>query len=272
MVPALANCVLPVLAGMVPSGLRYGSSYVVEFEPDSPWFETSLTMAAEALKSGMRTEYHVFIHPPSEVRDALSKLGLDVERLEHEDSLRILDTYDVMTGLAAPETPAGMRSKGREPIETHHSFNLEGWSGRVVKLLKEGVADDEKRWLHLDDNTSVLNHYSEERMIIDTWRERFVPYARVRELVLVNSLVAGVASEGFYKHFEALCDGIIDMTSREEAGRFEHYARVRTMRGGSIDSRWRRLQLLDNGGVTMDTGPVKEKGLGLGGWLKGPRK
>ena len=268
----MATCMLPMFAGMIPGGLRYGSSYVVEFEPDSPWFEMSLTMAAEALIDGLKTEYHVFIHPPSEVRESLSKLGLDVERLEREDSLRILDTYDVMTGLAAPETPAGMRSKGREPIETHHSFNLEGWSGRVLNAIKQGVTQDEKRWLHLDDNTSIINHYSEERTIIDTWRERLVPYARVRELVLVNSLVSGVASENFYKHFEALCDGIIDLQSREEAGRFEHYARVRTLRGGSVDSRWRRLRLLSNGGIKTDSGPVKERGLGLGGWLKGPRK
>src|SRR2546425_11491564 len=104
----------------------------------------SLTMAAEALIDGLKPEYHVFIHPPSEVRESLSKLGLDVERLEREDSLRILDTYDVMTGLAAPETPAGKRSKGREPIETHPSFHLEGWSAKVLKAIKQGGAQDEK--------------------------------------------------------------------------------------------------------------------------------
>lgn len=263
---------LRLFSDMVPAGLRYGSSYVVEFEPDSPWFEVSLTMAGDALRQGMRTEYHTFNHPPDEVRGSLRRMGLDVEKLENADLLRILDTYDVMTGLAAPETPAGMKLKGREPYETHQSFNLRDWSSRVVNLIREGVADDEKRWLHLDDNTSILNHYSEEKTIIDTWRERFVPYVKIRELILVNSIVTGVASDAFYKHFEALCDGIIDLKSREENGRFEHYVRVRTVRGGSCDSRWRRLRLLDSGEVKVEAGAVKERGLGLGGWLKGPRK
>src|SRR2546427_4975253 len=257
---------LPMFAGMIPGGLRYGSSYVVEFEPDSPWFEMSLTMGAEALIDGLKPEYHVFLHPPSEVRESLSKLGLDVERLEREDSLRILDRYDVMTGLAAPETAAGMRSKGREPIETHHSFNLEGWSGRVLNAIKQGVTQDEKRWLHLDDNTSIINHYSEERTIIDTWRERLVPYARVRELVLVNSLVSGVASENFYKHFEALCDGIIDLQSREEAGRFEHYARVRTLRGGSVGSSPRVTRPIGYGGWKLYSCAWVARGPSRGGW------
>ncbi len=265
---------LPILKGMVPGGLRYGSHYVVEYDSDSPWYETSLTITGEALKQGVRTEYHVFAHPPDDVRENLARLGLNVSRLEQEDTLRILDTYDVMTGLATPEKPAGMQSKGREPFETHHSFNLVDWSSRVVTMIKQGVAEDEKKWLHLDDNTSILNHYSEEKLIIDTWRTRFIPYARVRELAMIHSFVTGVASDSFYKNFEALCDGIIDLRSLEEEGRFEHYARARTIRGTISDSRWRRLQVLETGEVKVDPSPAKIKALeiGLGGWLKGPGK
>jgi len=259
---------------MVPGGLRYGSHYVVEYDSDSPWYETSLTITAEALRQGARTEYHVFAHPPNDVRENLSRLGLNIRKLEEEDTLRILDTYDVMTGLADPEKLAVMQSTGREPYETHHSFNLVDWSSRVVTLIKQGVAEDEKKWLHLDDNTSILNHYSDEKVIIDTWRTRFIPYARVRELAMVNSFLTGVASETFYKNFEALCDGIIDLRSLEEEGSFEHYARVRTIRGTSSVSRWRRLQLLDTGEVRVEPTPAKAKALeiGLGGWLKGPGK
>ena len=116
--PALA-----ILEDLVPNGIRFGSSYLVEFGPDSPWYETSLTIAASALRNGARTEYHTYMHPPHEVRESLTKLGLNVKELERKDQLRILDTYDVMTGLAHPETPEGMRSKGREAYE-HQSFDL----------------------------------------------------------------------------------------------------------------------------------------------------
>jgi len=82
------------------------------------------------------------------------------------------------------------------------------------------------------------------------------------------------ASETFYRNFEALCDGIIDLRSLEEEGRFEHYARVRTIRGTSSDSRWRRLQLMETGEVKVESSPSKMKApeIGLGGWLKGPGK
>ncbi len=259
---------------MVPGGLSYGGHYVVEYDPESPWYETSLTITAEALSLGIRTEYHVFTHPPDYIRQDLARLGLDPKRLEDEDSLRILDTYDVMTGLAAPEKPEAMGRKGREPFETHHQFDLVHWSSKVETMIKQGVAEEEKKWLHLDDNTSILNHYTDEKLIIDTWRTRFLPYARVRELAMIHSFVTGIASDTFYRNFEALCDGIFDMRSMEEEGSIRHYARARTIRGTVSDTRWRRLQLSNSGRVQFDSSPAKlpESNIGLGGWLKGPGK
>ncbi len=120
---------LGILEELVPGGIRYGASYLVEFGPESPWYETALRVASEALKHGIRTEYHTYVHPPDEVREALARQGLKVEELEHKDTLRILDTYDAMTGLASPETPSGMKSKGRVPYE-HQSFDITHWSSR----------------------------------------------------------------------------------------------------------------------------------------------
>ena len=264
---------LPILKHMVPGGLHYGGHYMVEYDPDSPWYEASLTIAAEALNQGVRTEYHVFTHPPDHIRQDLARLGLDTKRLEQEDTLRILDTYDVMTGLAAPEQPEAMGRKGRQPFETHN-FDLVHWSSKVETMLKQGVAEEEKKWLHLDDNTSILNHYSDEKVILDTWRTRFLPYARVRELAMIHSFVTGIASDTFYRNFEAMCDGIFDLRSQEEAGSFQHYARARTMRGTAINTRWWRLELGSNGQVHVDssTAKMEEPNIGLGGWLKGPGK
>ena len=120
---------------MVPGGLQYGGHYVVEYDPDSPWYEISLTLTAEALNQGVHTEYHVFTHPPDHIRQDLTRLGLDIKRLEREDQLRILDTYDVMTGLAAPEKPEAMGRKGREPFDTSHL--------RPGPLEQQGRDDDQ---------------------------------------------------------------------------------------------------------------------------------
>ncbi len=232
---------LPILEKLIPEGLRYGANYVVEFDPSSLWYETSLTMTAQAVKSGIRTEYHIFQHVPAEVREALTKLGLDIKKSEDEGIFRILDTYTVTTGLGRPED----RGKSYESM----SFNLSDWSIAVARVVKEGASQEEKRWLHIDDNTSVLNQYSDEKTFIDIWRTRAIPYARARELAMIHSHVIGVASNAFYRQFEQLCDGTLDFKSEEIADQIGHYARVRSLRGQAVDSRWRRLRLLDNGEV-----------------------
>jgi KaiC/GvpD/RAD55 family RecA-like ATPase len=71
---------------------------------------------------------------------------------------------------------------------------------------------------------------------------------------------------------ESLCEGIFDLKSKEEGGRVEHYLRVRTIRGKAHDSRWRRLKMENNGEVTLGTVPPYAPELGIGGWLKGPKK
>lgn len=261
---------LAILDVLVPDGIKYGASYLVEFGPDSPWFETSLTIAASALRTGSRTEYHTYMHPPREVREAFSRMGLNVKDLELKDHLRILDTYDVMTGLAQAETPVGMRAKGREAYE-HQSFDLNHWSSKVVTMIREGVVDDEKNWLHIDDNTSTMCHYTDEKQMIDTWRTRIIPYAKVRGLAMLHSVMMGIASDSFYKQFESLCDGIIEFRSSDEGGQVEHFARTRTLRGTSSDNRWRKLELHNDGSVTIDR-DQKPRELGIGGWLKGPKK
>lgn len=261
---------LTILEDLVPSGIRFGASYLVEFGPDSPWYETSLTMASSALRTGARTEYHTYMHPPQEVREFLTRLGLDVIDLEQKDQLRILDTYDVMTGLAKAETPEGMRRKGREAYE-HQSFDLNHWSSRVVKIIRDGVADDEKQWLHIDDNTSTMCHYTDEKLMIDIWRTRIIPYAKMRSLAMFHSVMMGIASDSFYKQFESLCDGIIEFKNRDDGSQVEHFARVRTLRGMSSDNRWRRLQLQSNGSVRIDR-DSRPREFGIRDWLKGPEK
>lgn len=265
-----AGLVLAILEELVPNCVRYGATYLVEFGPDSPWFEASLTVAASALRNGIRTEYHTYMHPPQEVRESLTRLQLSVKDFEKKDQLRILDTYDVMTGLAHPETPEGLRSKGREAYE-HQSFDINHWSQKVVNIIREGVAEDEKYWLHIDDNTSIMSNYTDEKSIINVWRTRIIPYAKIRGLAMFHSVMTGILSDSFYKQFESLCDGIIEFRSGEEAGRIEHYARVRTIRGMHSDTRWRRLRLNNEGLVMVDTS-AKPKGLGISGWVKGPSK
>ena len=238
---------LQFLESLVPGGIGFGSILLVEFEPHSVWYEASLTATAQALRLGSRTEYHTFQHIPNDVRATLSRLELDVKRLENDGVLKIVDSYTCQTGLGDPET----RVDDRHSVASR-SLKLSDWSISTAQEIKAGVPEEDKRWLHIDDNTSVLNRYNGENAIIDYWRTRGIPETRVEEAVVLHSLLVGVASDAFYKQFESLCDGIIDFKSEEKSGQIEHYVRARIMRSRPNDSRWRRLKILENGEVTLE--------------------
>src|SRR5437879_11418003 len=80
---------------MVPRGFSYGKNYLVEFDPHSLWYEASLTIATHSLKRGIKTDYHTFTHIPDEIREAFANLGLNVKKLEDDNTLRIVDSYSL---------------------------------------------------------------------------------------------------------------------------------------------------------------------------------
>ncbi len=262
----MSTVTVPILNELAPDGFRYGHAYLVEFEPHSLWYEASFSIAAAAIREGIRTEYHTFMHPVGEVRDALTRLGLNVEGSERNGLLRIYDTFTKSLDLPHPERPSGETGSHQTT-----SFSLPKWNEAMAKSAKEGVPDAEKKWLHIDDNTSVFTQSNDEKEIVQAWRTRFLPWARVRELVLIMSVVSGGASEAFYKQSESLYDGIFDFISREEGGKIAHYARVRTMHGKPFDTRWRPLKLQDDGGVKLGSKSRKNEELGIRRWLKGSR-
>jgi len=233
---------LPILKELIPEGVEYGSNLLIEFEPKSIWYEASLTIAEQALKTGIKTEYHTFQRAPNEIRKALAKLALDPGAIEAKGDLVVIDSHTVQTGFGQPETLGDLVSQ---------SVKLSDWSIGFVKQLKAGLKDEEMRWLHVDDNTSILLEYNQEKDFIDFWRTRVIPYNRACESVLVWSMVSGVASEAFYRKLESLCDGVLEFKSAEREGSLGQFVRVSSIRGRTVDSRWRRLKCQDNGEVTM---------------------
>ncbi len=235
---------IPILNELVPGGFEYGQLLLVVFEPDSIWYETSLTIAAKSIRNGTRIEYHTYEHIPSETREALAALGLNVKQLEEEDKLRILDSYTGQTGLGSPETPA----KSKVPIQP---LKLSDSSIDFAQHLKAGIPEADKRILHIDDNWSVMLQYNDEKTVINFGRTRMIPWARARETTYMVPNMRGIASDVFFDQLESIFDGIIDFRSEEKSGQVEHLVRVRLMRRKKYDSRWHKLQILDNGEVAL---------------------
>jgi len=235
---------LPLLNGLVKGGFEYGQLLLVVYEPDSLWYDASLTIAARSIKDGVRVEYHTYEHVPSRIRGAFAALGLDVKKLEEDDKLRLLDSYTMQTGLGSPKK-ASKSKIAVQPVKLSES------SIDFAQQIKAGIPEIDRGWLHIDDNWGIMLQYNDEKTILNFSRTRMPFWVSARETTLIIPIMTGIASEAFYKQYLAVFDGIIDFRSEEKSGQVEHFVRVRLMRRKKYDSRWHKLQTLENGEVAL---------------------
>ncbi len=239
---------LPLFNDLLPAGLRFGANYLVEFEPHSLWHEASLSLCVQALRQGIRTDYHTFTHAPDDVRRQLAALDHRIVELEAHDTFRIWDSYTTQTSYGGPLDP-GRTTPGE--LRDNSSLKMSDWEQLESEELAEGYDDADRGRLHIDDNTSVLVQFNDEKSVFEHHRTRTAPYVRKLGLSALHSVVRGAYSDSFYSQFEAFCDGIIDFKAQEEGGRIEQYLRIRACRGETFDSRWHRIRLSPTGEVVF---------------------
>jgi len=182
---------VPLLNDLAPDGFFYGGHYIIEFTPDSLWYETSVTITALALKQGIKTEYHVFNHPPADALDAISALGVDARKLEKDGLLSIWDAYTETVeyesrGNTPEDQDKGRRGGWGETVDRKSDpsrpLNIEKGAEHWIKAGTDGFKDEEKGWLHLDDNTATFLQYNDEKTFVKFWRLGPLPYGiRARE-------------------------------------------------------------------------------------------
>jgi class 3 adenylate cyclase len=230
--PVPGKVVTPLLEAMVPDGLHFGGNYLVEFEPSSPWYETSTTIAAQSIRRGLKVEYHSFHRTVVDVARALEALGISVEREESRGTLRIIGSF------ASAELGKPSRQRTRSGFLSNRPPDLARWGREIRRQIDIGFQKSERGWIHIDDNTSLLLQYVDEESLLNSWRTTFIPWGRAREMLTINGFVKGVAPETFYRKAESIYDGVFDMVTTEEEGRLEHYIRARRLQGESFDSSW----------------------------------
>lgn len=162
-----ANSVhIPFFSELIPGGIEYGSVLLVEFEPQSCWYEAAYTLAAQAVQQGLKTDLHIFQHNPRTVREAMKGFGLDVKMLEDADLLRFIDSYSVQVGVGKADVP-----KGADAFKTS-SVKLEDWAKAAAAQMSAEIPESEKNRVHIDDSTAILSRYNDEDELIDYWRTR----------------------------------------------------------------------------------------------------
>ncbi len=240
---------LTLISGIPPESFRYGTVVLLEFEPHSPWYETSITLAGNALAAHARTDYHTFQHVPGDVEESLTRLGVDVPKARAGQLFRLIDSYSPHTGIVTPVH--------HPPYEfASQSLRISDWKKGTGGVLSESA---ERHLVHIDENDSVLLDENPEREVIDFFRTRAFEAARKRDFLFVHAFMTGVHSGAFYRQFESLADAVIDLRSREFEGHLEHLLRVRTIRGIAADSRWRLLTVTPRGEVRV-LGPARVGG------------
>jgi KaiC/GvpD/RAD55 family RecA-like ATPase len=232
---------VPFLEFLGSSGLEPGRILLFEFEPHSVWYEASYTIAAQAIRAGIRTDYHVFQHDPADVTEALARLGVQVRAARREGIFRLIDSYTVQ-GKLAP-------SKRTEPYGfASLSLRLKDWKRGTLRVLRE---PGERDILHIDDNDSLLATANSEDEILDFFQGRAFAAARNKRITFFHGFSTGVHSARFYHRLESWVDGIIDFAARENRGQIDQVARARVLRGSTVDSRWRLLQVTRRGEVKI---------------------
>lgn len=247
---------LPLLREIVPSGIEFPTVLCVEFDPQAVWFEVALTLVAQALRAGVPTDLHLFQRSPRDVVRVLQGLGLEPAALRSSGALRIIDTFHPQTGLGPRESSAGP-----EPVFT--TMQLSEWGAVAERHFAEGIPSAERGRFHIDDNMQALARYNSEDEILDHWRTRVLPMFRASESILLNAISFQTLSPSFYPRFESLCDGVLEVRVVESGDRIDQRIRLRSLRGGRVDTRWRALRVTERGEATLDARKSSESPLSV---------
>lgn len=143
---------LPLIGDLTKGSLPPGSNILVEFDPASQWYNTSLTIAAGWLRGGGNVSYYVYTRSPDSIRSRLGGLGLRVEQLEEEGRLGIHDWYTATLG---------QKSKEENAVDSLKVADLSiGFANVIFRGEGGPVAPG---FLVIEENFSVPDRFNEER-------------------------------------------------------------------------------------------------------------
>lgn len=229
---------LPLIEDLTKEPVPSGFNILVEFDPTSEWYYSSITMAAGWLKSGGIVAYNTTLHPPSKIRSQFALLGLTPETLEKEGRLEIWDWYTL--------------TLGQKPTEalTVDSLKVQDLSIIFGRLMKRQLGGPAANVLAIMDNYSSIARFNDERAWVEFMLTRNVPSGRSIGCV-IDAIIRELHSEWVYKNLEAAYDGVVDFRLEETGEGTRSLIRIRSMRNIHFDRRWHELNADQSFDVTL---------------------
>jgi KaiC/GvpD/RAD55 family RecA-like ATPase len=247
---------VPLLAQLIPDGVKPGTIFTVEFDPDSQWFSIAVTMIAGFLQAKNHAVYVCQVRPTETAKESISALGIDVEESIRTDALDFDDFYTAtLTGgriedaSSGPErTEEGLRVRSLKvqdlSVEFRKSTKLASEGSLVINPWPPGS-------LIVDECLSSLARFNEEKSLVEWYESRVCPELRRIKRITFVGISRRIHSDWFYSRFEGFCDGIIDIQLREREGHIKSFLRIRNLKGQPHDSRWHEIEIKPNGEATL---------------------
>jgi KaiC/GvpD/RAD55 family RecA-like ATPase len=218
---------IPLIEDLTKEAIPAGYTLLVEFDPASEWYSSSITMAAGWIETGGDVAYNVHAHPPENIRSHFNRLGLKVEELEDKDELRIFDWYTA--------------SLGQKSKEKHANQSMKVADLSIDFAKKYFVGPPRPNTLIIDDTLSPGTRFNDEKAWFEFLLTRIIPMASIRKMTKILGLTIGVHNEWGYKTLESVVDGIIDFKLDEATNPPRSIMRIRRLREVSYDPGWHPL-------------------------------
>lgn len=249
--------VLPVLGALIPDGISPATSLLVEFDPEGQWFAVSRTIAALAVKNGLRVAYAATARSREDVVASLTKLGIDVDAAERAGLLRIDDQYTATLKLDKDNPDLVAIDKyfrvGSPKIADWSIDQLRSIKGqnRQSNLTKWG--DNQSGALAMIDSFSPYLRFNEEKVFLEWMETRNLQLHRKLGRLPILAFSRGVHSEHFYRSLEGMFDGLIEVRVLMHDDESKNMLRIKSLKGQPHDSRWHEIQVKSNGEATLVT-------------------
>jgi KaiC/GvpD/RAD55 family RecA-like ATPase len=232
---------------------------LVEFDPESQWFPLATTLAGLFHRMNHYVCYLAMARLPSDVKQALTALTIDVNAAVKSGRLVVEDWYSASLSGGRLETADG-RAGAFEFVDGElraNTLKVADLSVEWLKTSKTGPKpyDIVDHWppgsLVIVESFSTILRFNEEKPFVEWMESRVNPEERKRKGITLQGFVRGIHSEWLYKRMENACDGVIDIRVMERGDEAKNLFRIRSLKGQPHDSRWHEIEIKPSGEVRL---------------------